>query len=76
MREKYCWLFAGGWFVLREKYCWLVADKPNEQAVCCHDNTPLIFSLINEQYYHFLQYIFLQDDMPLMITLITLFIPI
>jgi hypothetical protein len=32
VREKYCWLIAGGWFVLREKYCWLVADKPNEQA--------------------------------------------
>jgi hypothetical protein len=25
LREKYCWLVAGGWFVLREKYCWLVA---------------------------------------------------
>jgi hypothetical protein len=33
VREKYCWLVAGGWFVLREKYCWLVADKPKEQAV-------------------------------------------
>jgi hypothetical protein len=33
MREEYCWLVAGGWFVLREKYCWLVADKPSEQAV-------------------------------------------
>jgi hypothetical protein len=32
VREKYCWLVAGGWFVLREKYCWLVADKPNEQV--------------------------------------------
>jgi uncharacterized MAPEG superfamily protein len=21
LREKYCWLVAGGWFVLREKYC-------------------------------------------------------
>jgi hypothetical protein len=31
VREKYCWLVAGGWFVLTEKYCWLVADKPNEQ---------------------------------------------
>jgi hypothetical protein len=30
LREKYCWLVAGGWFVLREKYCWLVADKPIE----------------------------------------------
>jgi hypothetical protein len=33
VREKYCWLVAGGWFVMREKYCWLVADKPNEQGV-------------------------------------------
>jgi hypothetical protein len=33
LREKYCWLAAGGWFVVREKYCWLVADKPSEQAV-------------------------------------------
>jgi hypothetical protein len=32
MREKYCWLVAGGWFVVREKYCWLVADKPSEQG--------------------------------------------
>jgi hypothetical protein len=32
LREKYCWLIAGGWFVLREKHCWLVADKPNEQG--------------------------------------------
>jgi hypothetical protein len=30
VREKYCWLVAGGWFVQREKYCWLVVDKPNE----------------------------------------------
>jgi hypothetical protein len=33
LREKYCWLIAGGWFVLREKYCWLVADNPSEQGV-------------------------------------------
>jgi hypothetical protein len=33
VREKYCWLVAGGWFVLREKYCWLAADKPSEQGV-------------------------------------------
>jgi hypothetical protein len=33
MREKYCWLVAGGWFVVREKYCWLVADKPKQQGV-------------------------------------------
>jgi hypothetical protein len=26
LREKYCWLVAGGWFVLREKYCWLVSQ--------------------------------------------------
>jgi hypothetical protein len=32
LREKYCWLVAGGWFVLREKYGWLVADKPSEQG--------------------------------------------
>jgi hypothetical protein len=32
LKEKYCWLVAGGWFVLREKYCWLVADKPREQG--------------------------------------------
>jgi hypothetical protein len=32
LREKYCWLVAGGWFVLREKYCCLVADKPSEQG--------------------------------------------
>jgi hypothetical protein len=32
LREKYCWLVAGGWFVVREKYCYLVADKPSVQA--------------------------------------------
>jgi hypothetical protein len=32
LRERYCWLVAGGWFVVREKYCWLVADKPSEQG--------------------------------------------
>jgi hypothetical protein len=32
LREKYCWLVVGGWFVLREKYYWLVVDKPSEQA--------------------------------------------
>jgi hypothetical protein len=32
LREKYCWLVAGGWFIVREKYCWMVADKPSEQA--------------------------------------------
>jgi hypothetical protein len=35
MREEYCWLVAGGWFVVREKYCWLVADKPSEQTQGC-----------------------------------------
>jgi hypothetical protein len=33
LKEKYCWLVAGGWFFLREKYCWLVVDKPDEQSV-------------------------------------------
>jgi hypothetical protein len=37
LREEYCWLIAGGWFVLREKYCWLVADKPSEHAIILHD---------------------------------------
>jgi hypothetical protein len=32
LREEYCWLVAGGWFVVREKYCWLVADKPSKQG--------------------------------------------
>jgi hypothetical protein len=32
LREKYCWLIAGGWFVLREKYRSLVPDKPSEQG--------------------------------------------
>jgi hypothetical protein len=36
MREKYCWLIAGHWFVLREKYCWLVADKPRDQGARDH----------------------------------------
>jgi hypothetical protein len=27
MREKYCCLVVGGWFVLKEKYCSLVVDK-------------------------------------------------
>jgi hypothetical protein len=31
LREEYCWLFAGGWFVVREKYCCLVADKPSDR---------------------------------------------
>jgi hypothetical protein len=41
LREKYCWLIAGGWFVLREKYCWLVADKPSEQGACLTSSTGL-----------------------------------
>jgi hypothetical protein len=32
LREKYCWLVAGGWFALKEKYCWLVVDKPSKQG--------------------------------------------
>jgi hypothetical protein len=40
LREKYCWLVAGGWFVLREKYCWLVADKPSKQAACFYALPP------------------------------------
>jgi hypothetical protein len=40
LREKYCWLVAGGWFVLREKYCWLVADKPSEQAELLKTRSP------------------------------------
>jgi hypothetical protein len=39
MREEYCWLVAGGWFVLREKYYWLVADKPSEQLVSINSCT-------------------------------------
>jgi hypothetical protein len=38
LREKYCWLVAGGWFVVIEKYCWLVADKPSEQGECFYEN--------------------------------------
>jgi hypothetical protein len=38
LREKYCWLVAGGWFVLREKYYWLVADKPSEQGTHANAN--------------------------------------
>jgi hypothetical protein len=34
LREKYCWLVAGGWFVVREKYCWLVADKVHAKKLC------------------------------------------
>jgi hypothetical protein len=40
LREKYCWLLAGGWFVLREKYCCLVADKP--MFTCPPPPTPLL----------------------------------
>jgi hypothetical protein len=38
LREKYCWLVAGGWFALREKYCWLVADKPSDPIVSAKNN--------------------------------------
>jgi hypothetical protein len=27
LREKYCWLIAGGWFILKEKYCWLIRQR-------------------------------------------------
>jgi hypothetical protein len=30
VREKYCQLIVGGWFVLGEKNCSPVVDKPNE----------------------------------------------
>jgi hypothetical protein len=53
LREKYCWLIAGGWFVLTEKYCWLVADKPNEQA-----GLPVFFSLELCNFLHFMIYHF------------------
>jgi hypothetical protein len=34
VREKYCCLIVGGWFVLREKYYYLVAaDKPDKHGV-------------------------------------------
>jgi hypothetical protein len=46
VREKYCWLVAGGWFVLREKYCWLVADKPNEQVVSSWWVTSIQYTLV------------------------------
>jgi hypothetical protein len=39
LREKYCWLVAGGWFVLREKYYWLVANKANEQGLLMSHQT-------------------------------------
>jgi TM2 domain-containing membrane protein YozV len=26
VREKYCWLVVGGWFVLIEKYWWLISQ--------------------------------------------------
>jgi hypothetical protein len=42
LREKYCWLIAGGWFLLREKYCWLVADKPSEQGVNFHAHVHVV----------------------------------
>jgi hypothetical protein len=46
LREKYCWLVAGGWFVLREKYCWLVADKPNEQGKICSNRLNTCYKLL------------------------------
>jgi hypothetical protein len=47
VREKYCWLVAGGWFVVREKYCWLVADKPSEQGVKSSPNILGMLTLNN-----------------------------
>jgi hypothetical protein len=46
LREKYCWLVAGGWFVLREKYGWLVADKPSEQGVITSIKYEIIIKFI------------------------------
>jgi hypothetical protein len=31
LREKYCELADGSWFVMRKKHCQLVADKSDEQ---------------------------------------------
>jgi hypothetical protein len=31
-REKYCWMFDGGWCVLREKDYYVVVDKPSERV--------------------------------------------
>jgi hypothetical protein len=61
LREKYCWLVAGGWFVAIEKYCWLVADKPSEQGesqvmthpiagFCCNGATCPACSLIQKHF--------------------------
>jgi hypothetical protein len=53
LREKYCWLVAGGWFVLREKYCWLVADKPSEQGdglyTCLCDHSLMNYVCVAEK---------------------------
>jgi hypothetical protein len=43
LREKYCWLVAGGWFVLRETYCWLVAAKPSK---CLWDKCDIWLQLL------------------------------
>jgi hypothetical protein len=43
--EEYCWLVAGGWFVLREKSCSLVADKPSEQGA-------VVTSFVAACYFH------------------------
>jgi hypothetical protein len=60
LREKYCWLVAGGWLVLREKYCWLVADKPSEQGASSSGSTQvhgnwrsvqLLSLLVHERHY-------------------------
>jgi hypothetical protein len=43
LREKYCWLVAGGWFVLRGKYCWLVTDKPKRTGCLNEMLTAVLF---------------------------------
>jgi hypothetical protein len=50
LREEYCWLVAGGWFVLTEKYCWLVAQANERNALpFCPSwpclNTPAVLEL-------------------------------
>jgi hypothetical protein len=56
LREKCCWLVAGGWFVVREKYCWLVADKPSEQA----DDRSTFYT--QDPVIGYTDYPFLEDD--------------
>jgi hypothetical protein len=51
LREKYCWLVAGGWFVPREKCCWLVADKPSEQGAFHFINKVSIYRIYEGRVY-------------------------